>query len=424
MPIVRQPLAGVVVDSRRKPDAIFSSKMSSGNADFFSVSSLTLTLEADTTDPFIYDIAGGRYELQADATLSVTDDAHNFIYIGTSGSLGRSALPCAYDWAAPSSPSTDQHWYDLGKNQMKRWDGAAWESVSRIFIGYVRADSGSINARYACEPLHMSPLDRRQEFGDGSNGFLDLSSGTTDNGNGWFQYRAVVIRGTAVLTHTAAAIANTVYSCQGVFIVLSTATAAIDCDGKGRPGGAGGTGAGSAGSGSGHGGAGGGGGGGTSAGGTGGVRLSWSALVTSGGTAGTAGGGAGGAGGASHPSPGRSMNVDRFFFGAGGGGGGGSGAAAGGTGGDGGGSMQIVVPCLAIGASSTISFRGTDGAAGPAANRGGGGGGGGGRITLLYRNLFNSGSIAVNGGTGGASGGAGSGAGGDGGLGATGSYQI
>ncbi|NUN50846.1 MAG: hypothetical protein HUU15_18725, partial [Candidatus Brocadiae bacterium] len=258
MPILRQPLAGIVTDSRRKPDAIFSSRVVSGNADFFSASSLTLTLLASAADPFIWDVGGNRCELQADQNLTVTDGAHNFVYITSTGVLGRSALPCVYEWTAPGSPATDQHWYDLGKSRMQRWTGSAWETVNRIFIGYVRADGGAINARYACEPIGMSPLERFETFGNAADGFLDVSSGTTTIDN-ILRYSAVTVRD-GTLNHSSAVTSITTLQVQGIFIVLSPGT--VNLNGLGTSGGAGATGAGGTGPTGGEGGRGGGGGGG------------------------------------------------------------------------------------------------------------------------------------------------------------------
>lgn len=422
MPTLSQPLAGFAVDSRRKPDAIFSSQITSGNADFFTVSSLTLTLVASSTNPFVWDIGGNRYQLQANTTLAVTNTAHNFIWIDNTGAMGRVALPCRYDWTAPSSPATDQHWYDLGKSQMKSWDGSAWQNVSRIFIGYVRADGGSINARYACEPLGISPLDRFNFFGSGSDGFLDVSTGTTTIDD-YKQYTAVVVRG-GTLNHSSAVTSITTIQSQSVFMVLSSGT--VNLNGLGTGGGAGATGAGSSGNGGAEGGRGGGGGGGTNAGGTGGNGLQNNRSVSGGGgTAGTAGGGAGGTGASSLSSqgPGRT-GFFLFSQGNSGGGGGGSGAAAGANGGAAGGSFEIKTPCFAVSSGATVSANGSAGSNGPAANRGAGGGGGGGTLTVFFRNSFQSGTITVTGGAGGTSGGAGSGAGGTGGAGRSSLFQV
>lgn len=422
MPLLRQPLMKVPVDSRRQADSIFSSRVVSGNADFFSVSTLTLTLLASTTDPFIYDIGGVKYELQANITLGATDNAHNFVYVDSARTLGRAAQPCTYSFTAPGSPATGQHWYDLGKSRMKAWDGSAWQLVSRVFIGYVRADSGSINARYCCEPIGIAPLDRFNFYGDGSDGFLDVSAGTTTIDN-VLRYSAVVVRG-GTLNHSSGVANITTIQSQGIFVVLGSG--AINLNGLGTGGGAGGTGTGNSGGTGGEAGRGGGGGGGTSAGGSGGSGLQNNRFNTSGGgTAGTAGGGAGGTGGNAIGSPGPGRTG--FFIppqGASGGGGGGNGASAGGNGGAGGGAFEIKTPTFAVASGITLTARGGNGANGPAASRGAGGGGGGGGFTIYFRNNFLSGSFDVAGGGGGSSGGAGSGAGGNGGTGRTSLLQV
>ncbi|KAF0241995.1 MAG: hypothetical protein FD180_4138, partial [Planctomycetota bacterium] len=327
MPTLRQPLQRKIVTARLKPDSIFSTRVVSGNADFFSVSGLTLTLVASSTDPFVYDIAGTRYELQANITLAVTDTAHNFIFIDSARAMGRAALPCVYAFTAPGAPATEQHWFDLGKSQMKRWDGSAWQRTARIFIGYVRADAGTINARYACEPIGISPMDRFNFYGVGADGFLDVSSGTTTIDN-ILRYTAVVVRG-GTLNHSTAVTAITTIQSQSVFIVLGSGV--VNLNGLGTGGGAGGTGSGNAGNVGGEGGRGGGGGGGTNAGGAGGAGLQNNRnVVSGGGTAGAAAGGAGGLGGSALASLGAGRtDYFRAPQGASGGGGGGNGASAG-----------------------------------------------------------------------------------------------
>src|SRR5579872_5909716 len=146
------PLA-TLVDATPPPlNTIVQAKVVSGVVDFFSLpGGLTLRLLASSTDPFQYLIGGAKKTVTANVDLTLTNNAHNFIWIDSTGATGSSALPCVYAYTAPVGPATDQHWFDLGHNQMFRWSGSAWVAVSRIFIGYARADSGSVNARYACE---------------------------------------------------------------------------------------------------------------------------------------------------------------------------------------------------------------------------------------------------------------------------------
>ena len=399
-------------------DCIVAASVTSNTADFFSKSGLTLTVTASTASPFVYEIGGRRFMLTANLNGTATNTAHNFWWIDDTQTLGNSAYPCSYRWTAPSSPATDQHWFDLGAAQMKRYNGSAWVDVNRVFIGYTRADSGTQNAQHACEQIGCSPWWRFHNLGDAADGFLDLSSGTTTI-DVQYRYAAVVLRSTATLTHTAGVSGLTQLKSQGVFILLDSSI--IDLNGRGRAGGAGGTGVGGTGSLSGMAGGGGGGGGGSSgAGGTGGARqlavTHGSGNAASGGAVGAVGGSGGSAGlGTTSPMPG-AMGL-MWTHGAGGGGGGGTGAAAGGAAGAGGGGMVISAAVIGWASGTSMTANGANGTAGGGSGRGGGGGGGGGALIRYARGLYNNGTESANGGTGGAAGGGTSGAGGPGGAG-------
>lgn len=397
-------------------DCIISAAMSSGNPLFVSVSGTTLTLLGATT-PFVVDVKGRRCVVNTDAvTLALTDDAHNFVYFDRNGGayqLGRSAVPPRYSYETPGAPSTDDYWYDLGAMAMKKYSGSAWVEVEHVFIGYVRMDSGAATIS-ACEPVGAAPLWRFQNFGNGSDGFLDISSGTTSI-TGIKQYTAVACRGTATIQHVDAGSIQLKILCQGIFALMGTSGVNLDTLGVG--GRSGGTGAGGAGFGNGSA-PGGGGGGGTNAGGAGGTGVG---PTNTGTYAGGAGGGAGAAGSAGVTTTGTVGYAVKDSWvpclGAGGGAGGGDGASNGGNGGDGGGGIFIWAASIAVGSSALLVARGGNGQDGGGANRGAGGGGGGGCILLVYRSYVNSGTVSVAGGSGGASGGAGSGAGGAGGAG-------
>ena len=398
-------------------DSIIAAAYSSSSTSFLSASSLTLTLSASSTEPFIYDIGGRRFMLTANQQATATDNAHNFWYIDDTETLGRSALPCYYTWIAPTAPATDQHWFDLTTAEMKRYSGTAWVAVNRVFIGYTRADSGSQNTQTVCEPVGATPWWRVQNFGTADDGFLDLDTGATSM-SGMKRYAAIVVRGTASIVASAAASGILLLRSQGIFVLLGTAS--INLDGLGRPAGAGGTGAGSSGSMSGMGGGGGGGGGGsTGAGGSGGIR----ALAPTHGTGTTAAGGAIGAAGTagttgslSSAFPFQNSMGMMWTHGAGGGGGGGSGSA-GGNGGAGGGGIIIGAAVVVEGSGTSVTAKGANGTAGAGAGRGGGGGGAGGVLYRAARGFVLNGTASAAGGTGGAAGGGTSGAGGDGGAG-------
>jgi len=73
----------------------------------------------------------------------------NYIYSEKASSglvptLDKSELKPVYSYIAPSSPSSDQHWYDISIGKMKRWTGSAWELKQRIFIAAVETDGSSV----------------------------------------------------------------------------------------------------------------------------------------------------------------------------------------------------------------------------------------------------------------------------------------
>jgi len=408
----------IIEDGGIARDCILASKTSVGTADFIGTAGMTITLEASTTDPFEYDIGGRKFRITANKTVVATNNAHNFVWIDDTMTLGVSALPCRYLWTAPTSPATDQHWYDLAQRKMKRWSSTAWVEVSRIFVGYGRADSGVLAAQNASEQIGITPLWRVEHCGEAQSGFLDLSTGTTTiDGNAF--YAAVVMRATAILNHTADDNRFMCIRSQGVFMMLGSSS--INLNGLGRVGAAGANGAGAAATSSGNGGGGGGGGGGSSGvGGAGGGRARISTNQTVNSASGGAVGAVGSAGLAS------SERTQTAYYsaagamethGAGGGGGGGTGSAAGGNGGAGGGGIVIVAPVISWASGTSMTANGANGVAGGGLGRGGGGGGGGGTIRRWFRGYFNNGTESANGGTGGAAGGGTSGAGGSGGAG-------
>jgi hypothetical protein len=160
-------------------NTVFDSRAVSDKDDFFVLTGgLGVDLYASPSEPFIYGIKNAPYTLEANVSLTLPDNAHNFMWVGPFGELGSAALPCRYDYKAPGAPATDQHWFDLSVGRMMRWDGAVWEEVERIFLGYIRTDGGVANSRYTCEKNLSTPYTRYKDNGDGRDGFLDLNGGT------------------------------------------------------------------------------------------------------------------------------------------------------------------------------------------------------------------------------------------------------
>lgn len=248
------PFATLADVSGATLNMLIQGKTVSGKPDFFSLPGGTnIRLLASSGVPFQYYVSGIQRTLIANVDLALTDNANNFIWVNSAGTLGRSALPCRYSFDAPGAPATDQHWFNLGANHMYRWDGAAWASVDRIFIGYSRVDSAVPDPRYGCEPFMLAPMDRYSKLGDGSDGFLDISSGTTTI-DGLHRYTAVIIRGTGKLKHTANGPLPMHVKVQGLTVLCGIAGSGINLDGlgfgnkasgKGEGGGLGGGGGGS-----------------------------------------------------------------------------------------------------------------------------------------------------------------------------------
>lgn len=100
----------------------------------------------------------------ANTQLVIPDAATSYIYAEIDGdgavTFGYSAYAPAYQHAAPGTPSTDQHWFDLSTWKMKRYDGASWEEKYRVFLGQATAAGGSITSTisYALNGLYISAV--------------------------------------------------------------------------------------------------------------------------------------------------------------------------------------------------------------------------------------------------------------------------
>lgn len=230
-----------------------------------------------------------------------------------------------------------------------------------------------------------------QWYGDGSNGALNVTSGTTTLTSGEYNYTTCNISAGAIVVAT-----TTPYQAPLIIRCNGTATIAGTVSWSPNTGGANGNATAAN-----YGGAGGGGGGGTAA-GTAGSNVNG----VNGGTAGVASGGTGSAGTAA----GGQLQKIFLSFGAnyqsgqdcGGANGGGGGSTGAGTGGRGGGCIVIVAPSLNF--SGTCDVSGVAGGASTANNAGAGGGGGGGICLLRSPSMTNTGTFTVTGGAGGSCG--------------------
>lgn len=58
-------------------------------------------------------------------------------------SRGMTVFEPVASFTAPSTPMTDQHWFDLAATTMKIWNGSKWINRVRVFAGYVPSGSAS-----------------------------------------------------------------------------------------------------------------------------------------------------------------------------------------------------------------------------------------------------------------------------------------
>lgn len=87
----------------------------------------------DYSERITADVAAAFSALTASSTLflyrdrDVASGALSYGFVAT--------LAPVYNAVAPSAPAAGQHWFDFGTRQMKRWSGAAWVVVHRVFMG-------------------------------------------------------------------------------------------------------------------------------------------------------------------------------------------------------------------------------------------------------------------------------------------------
>lgn len=96
----------------------------------------------DTITRITADVTGAWASLTPSTTL--------YLYVDTttpsSPTYSFSALVPSYGYVAPSSPATDQHWFDLTAFIMNRWSGSAWVQVHRVFIGEAVTGASTVSS--------------------------------------------------------------------------------------------------------------------------------------------------------------------------------------------------------------------------------------------------------------------------------------
>jgi hypothetical protein len=94
---------------------------------------------ADVIAQVSADVSGAWSSFAASTTTYIYVDRDN------SGALtyGKSVVVPVFQVATPST-TTDKHWYNPATGLMKRWNGSAWETKQRVFVGYVTTDGSSL----------------------------------------------------------------------------------------------------------------------------------------------------------------------------------------------------------------------------------------------------------------------------------------
>lgn len=124
----------------------------SGYANFLGIGTgLAVSLNADPTHLVVAFADGYNAYGNNDYIASIEDDAAAawsaltanttcYLYIDYDSvtsvlSYGFSVLAPLYQFMAPDTPATDQHWFDLSTMKMKRYTGTVWEEKKRVFAG-------------------------------------------------------------------------------------------------------------------------------------------------------------------------------------------------------------------------------------------------------------------------------------------------
>ncbi len=416
-------------------NTIITSLVDSNGNPLFLTGSGTSTLTINgTTTPLVLMIAGVYQKLITSPGLAVTNGSGapqlQFVYASQdianptllSTDFATTTLAPIYSYIAPTGATTGQFWFDLSTNLMKSWNGSAFVPTPAIFLGVIDVTTAPSIDAILCEPYRLNPYRRVELFGTAVNGAQKyVNAGMVTATDGWQQYSVFEAYGSGTVVQppawTAAAPTTglIIFSQNPVLIVAS---ASMNANTKGAPGGTGGAGAGGVGQSGGCAGAGGGGGfdsaGTGTPGGNGGGRSSWAAEGSFigagvGGTSGTPTG-TKGQNATIQGSPDTREVMPLACIGAGGGAGAGDSMHNGGAGGSGGGVIIIRAPSILIDSASTVTAGGQRGVNGSGGSASGGGGGGGG--TALLQGVFvnQNGTLQAGGGgagTGGNSGGGG-----------------
>ncbi len=99
--------------------------------------------QLDYIEPITSDVTAAWSSLPTNSTCFLYIDRN----VSTGGlTYGYSLLSPTYATIAPTSPSTDQHWFDLNSFYMKRWNGTVWENKQRVFVGEAITGASNVSS--------------------------------------------------------------------------------------------------------------------------------------------------------------------------------------------------------------------------------------------------------------------------------------
>lgn len=94
-------------------------------------------------------------------------------------SFGTSDYEEIYDYKRPDNPAKGQHWFDRGEARMKYFDGAAWQTTYRVFVG--RAFVGTYTSVNKVPEVTPYPVARPVDYNE--------KSSVVTNGDGEIEFR-------------------------------------------------------------------------------------------------------------------------------------------------------------------------------------------------------------------------------------------
>lgn len=120
-----------------------------GNTEYFTAFVTSSTILEDVKRGFFYNSSSApmnRILLSDNAVISIMSLA--WVYVTSAGAVNINYNNPTYSETQPTSPATNDYWFDLTNRVWKQYDGATWNSVERHLIGLLIIDTANcIGAR-------------------------------------------------------------------------------------------------------------------------------------------------------------------------------------------------------------------------------------------------------------------------------------